>query len=456
MYEPTACQIIGRWVSEVTIENIPDEVLQAAMQSWVDVLGCMLGGATINASKKLRTLILSQHGKGDCWVAGSKNTCSSIGAAMANGTSAHALDFDDTSYAGVVHASATVAAAVMAAADHVGADGATTFTAFIAGSEAEYAYGKAASNQLFMDGWWTTSVFGGLGAAAGAAKVMGLNEDETNLAIAHALCRVSGLRVANGTDAKFVGNGQVASLGVTSAHFAEVGLSAPLDALEGQNGMAQLIKRGPLNLAPLKDLGTTWSFINPGVYLKPYPACSASHAAAEAAIEIIKDHDLTADDIATIQVEAPQIVIDSLVYNDPNRAPQGQFSLPFIIACVIVDRGFGLERINEDSLNDPRIRALMPKITLHHDVELTQKSLAGEVGPECARVRLTTSKNEELKKFNSEAIGAPTKPMSNQQVDDKFLNLANYSGNTEHAAMWLQRIRNILEINQIRNLWCIN
>ena len=266
------------------------------------------------------------------------------GAALANGAAAHAPDYDDTSYAGVVHASATIAAAVLAASDHSDTDGRTVFTAFIAGSEAEYAFGRAASNQIFMDGWWTTSVFGGLGAAAGASKAFGLNTEQTALAIAHALCRASGLRIANGTDAKFVGNGQVAALGITSAQFAEAGISAPLDALEGVNGMAHLIKRSPLELSQLDDLGKHWSILDPGVYLKPYPACSASHAAAEVTIELLEENDLGPDNISAIEVDAPQIVIDSLIYDIPNRVPQGQFSLPFILACVIMDRGFTVER----------------------------------------------------------------------------------------------------------------
>ena len=172
----TTCQTIAKWVSDLQLENVPTNVCQAGMQSWVDVLGCMLGGSKIESVKKLHELTKIQHGNGNCSIVGTDNHTSAIGAALANGAAAHALDFDDTSYAGVVHASATVAAAVIAAAEHADADGTTTFTAFLAGLEAEYAYGQAASNKLFMEGWWTTSVFGGLGATAGAAKALGFEK----------------------------------------------------------------------------------------------------------------------------------------------------------------------------------------------------------------------------------------------------------------------------------------
>ncbi len=449
----TACQTIAQWVAEFDLDHVPVAARTAAMQSWVDVLGCMVGGQTIEAVGKVRTLTLNEYGEGPCRIAGMDHTTSATGAALTNGAAAHALDYDDTSYAGVVHASATIAAAVLAASDHADTDGRTVFTAFIAGSEAEYAFGRAASNQIFMDGWWTTSVFGGLGAAAGASKALGLNTEQTALAISHALCRASGLRIANGTEAKFVGNGQVAALGITSAQFGEAGISAPLDALEGVNGMAHLIKRSPLEISQLDDLGKHWSILDPGVYLKPYPACSASHAAAEATSELLHENDLGPDDISAIEVDVPQIVIDSLVYDVPNRVPQGQFSLPFILACVIMDRGFTVARAGPDALADSAVRALIPKISMHHDPDLTAKSEAGEIGPECARVRIRTVDGSNIERFNSEAVGAPKKPMSDVQVNNKFHELATAAGHGGRANAWLQRIRNIVNLQRCRDLW---
>ena len=449
----TACQTIAQWVANFDLNDMPVPARNTAMKSWVDVLGCMVGGQTIDAVRKVHRLALNEYGTGPCRIAGTDHSTSATGAALANGAAAHALDYDDTSYAGVVHASATISAAVLAASDHSDTDGHTVFTAFIAGSEAEYAFGRAASNQIFMDGWWTTSVFGGLGAAAGASKAFGLNTDQTALAIAHALCRASGLRIANGTDAKFVGNGQVAALGITSAQLAKAGISAPLDALEGVNGMAHLIKRSPLELNLLDNLGAHWSILDPGVYLKPYPACSASHAAAEVTIELLEENDLGPDNISAVEVDAPQIVIDSLIYDIPNRVPQGQFSLPFILACVIIDRRFTVERTGSGALDDMAVRALMPKISMHHDPGLTAKSKAAEIGPECARVRIRTKGGKTIERFKSEAIGAPAKPMSEVQVENKFRELATAAGHAERAEVWLQRIRNIVNLKRCRDLW---
>ena len=100
----TACQTIAQWVAEFDLDHVPDAARTAAMQSWVDVLGCMVGGQTIEAVGKVRTLALNEYGAGPCRIAGMNHTTSATGAALTNGSAAHALDYDDTSYAGVVHA----------------------------------------------------------------------------------------------------------------------------------------------------------------------------------------------------------------------------------------------------------------------------------------------------------------------------------------------------------------
>ena len=95
----------------------------------------------------------------------------------------------------------------------------------------------------------------------------------------------------------------------------------------------------------------------------------------------------------------------------------------------------------------------MPKITLRHDPELTIQSEAGEVGPECARVRLTTNSGKIFDLFNSESIGAPNKPMSNQRINSKFLDLAAFAGYEPYSEALLMRVREIDTLKSCRDLW---
>jgi len=95
----------------------------------------------------------------------------------------------------------------------------------------------------------------------------------------------------------------------------------------------------------------------------------------------------------------------------------------------------------------------MPKISMHHDPDLTTKSEAGKIGPECARVRITTVDGKTIERLNSEAVGAPTKPMSDAQVDIKFRDLVTAAGHARRADAWLQRIRDIVNLERCRDLW---
>ena len=83
----------------------------------------------------------------------------------------------------------------------------------------------------------------------------------------------------------------------------------------------------------------------------------------------------------------------------------------------------------------------------------TDATEVGEIGPECARVRIRTVGGSTIERFNSEAVGAPKKPMSDVQVDNKFHELATAAGHAGRANAWLQRIRNIVNLGRCRDLW---
>lgn len=220
---PALLSEAGAWSSRLERSAVPAEVLAAAKRCIIDMVGVALPGSREPVARQALAHALAAYGAGPCSIFGSQHTASALGAALANGAAAHALDYDDTSYTGILHGTAVVWPAALAAAEKAGASGAEAVTAFIAGVEVEYAAGSAMGDALCARGCWTTAALGVLGAATAAARVLRLGPEVTAHALALAACQSSGLRAVFGTSAKPYLCGRAAQLGLDAAMAAAAG-----------------------------------------------------------------------------------------------------------------------------------------------------------------------------------------------------------------------------------------
>ena len=220
-------QQFGVWTETLSRDQIPDGVRHIARRCLIDTIAVSVAGSAMPVSRTMREHVLAHYGTGKCALIGERSRSSPLGAAFTNGVAAHALDYDDTSYAGVVHGSAIVLPAVLAASEHRNISGAEFLTAFIAGSEVVYALGLTLSDNHYLKGWWATSTLGAIGAAAGAAKALGLGQKKTTSAIALAAIQANGMCALFGSDAKPAIAGQAARLGLEAALLSDKGISAP-------------------------------------------------------------------------------------------------------------------------------------------------------------------------------------------------------------------------------------
>ena len=383
---------LAEWSSTLSFDDIPNDAQHIARRCIIDCFAVGIGGATQEIAKKSRELAFSEYRDGNSTIFGSTYRLATTGAAMANGTAAHALDFDDTCYAGITHGTAIIGPAVYAIAEEIDCDGSTLLTAFIAGSEIAYTLGKATGNSVYFKGWWGTTIYGTIGAAAGAARVLSLNVNE--------MC----------SDGVF--------------------------------------DRGVLDL-----IGQVFGLIEPGIFIKPYPSCTASHAALEATDQTMTSNNLTANDVERIICHVPKLVDISLIYDNPKTTQQGQFSMQFTLACMLAKRKFSISELTQETLDEAVIRDEMAKITVLRDADLTKRATEGQVGPECAQIEIITKDGRYLKTFNSVAIGAPTKPMSDDALDAKFHSLAGHAGLGNKADTLLERLHNIENIESVRRLF---
>lgn len=442
----------AEWSHALQLESVPADVRREALRCIVDVTGVALAGSALGTAQVVRRLAVGEAPGGSARVWGTPLNAPPASASLANATAAHVLDFDDTCYDGIVHGSAAVWPAVLACAEFSGASGTQTLEAFIAGVEVEYALGRALPESVYYDGWWTSGVFGAIGAATGAAKAIGLCVDQTANAISLAVCQAAGIRGLLGTDAKPYAMGRAARTGVEAAQFAQAGLGAPVDAFESDRGFIKLFARSHFDEVRL-SLGERYSLVDPGIAYKLYPACSAVQAATETVLQFVSRHDLRPEDIAAIECDVTPLVAISLTYDQPASATQAQFSLPYALACAVLYRDFGVLHIREPRFHAPEVKAIMRLVKMRRDDALESTELGRQQNPEGARVTVRLRDGRLLQSYSGAATGMPQRPMSDELLDSKFIGCATTALSDESAQVLLSRLRTLPQCADLRDFW---
>lgn len=414
---------IAKWSHALGLDAIPDDAQEAAKRCMVDLVGVSIAGASRAQSQRVADYASRAYASGPSTVFGSSARLSPVGAALVNGTVGHVLDFDDTSYTGIMHGSTVVFPAALAAAESVSADGRRLLEAFVAGSEVTYAIAVLCGHGHYRKGWWSTATFGMIGAAAAASRALELSERQTACALSLASLQAGAQKAAFGTDAKPYLAGEAAAAGAESALLASAGLGAPRSALEGRNGFIQVLNDGALDNEGIEKLGAHWRLVNPGIFFKRYPVCSAAHAAVEITQRLMDRHGLEGERIKQVVCEVPPLVATSLVYGIPGNVQEAQFSMPFAVGCVLGRGRLGVEELTDEALSDPLVQSAMSKVDMRR-----VDSLEDPKAPEGARVTLLIDDGGEVADYLGVPTGMPRNPMSDEQLQDKFLGCAGIGG----------------------------
>lgn len=432
-------QRLARWASDLQGSAIPAAVRAHAKTSVTDTIGVSIAGAQTRVGRIARAVGLQAGSHGWSTLFGTNAHVSEQTAAFVNGASAHALDFDDNCYAGVVHGSAVIAPAALAVGQKINASGKDLITAFVAGSECEYAIGAASKNVLYERGWWTTGVLGPIGACVAASHLLKLDPEKTASALGLAITGAGGTKACFGTDGKALMAGRAAEAGVACALLAAQGARGPVDAIESTNGFARLFNEGVFDLAAIDGLGSRWFSREPGVDIKRIPVCLSSHAAVDALMHLMAVHNIRPDDIERIVCDVPPIVARNLVYPQPETIQQSQFSMQYAIAVSLKFGNFTLEHLDEKLLKNRELVSLMAKVQMHTG-PLWEDTALRQSAPEGAEVHLHLRGGKVFQLFRASARGSVDSPLSSQEIGDKFLACATPGIGNGPAASLLSRL----------------
>jgi len=425
---------LADFVCALDLDRVPPAVVDEARRCVLDTVGVIVAGQKSALGRAAIEHSKQAYRDGHSHLLGTAIKLHPMGAARVNAASGHAYDFDDTSYTGIMHGSVVVLPAALAMAEHQGAGGKLLLEAFIAGVEVEYAIAEWCTTHIYYKGWWTSSVYGPLGAAAAAAKILGLDSHATAHAMAIAVSQSSGMKASFGSDAKPLGVGVAASIGTESALLAAAGLTGPNKVFEGKNGFLALFNDDQHSTHIGLQLCDKWRLHDPGILFKSYPVCSAAQAGAELAAKLMDRHQLNSSEIVNVACEVPPLVNISLVYHDPESIRQAQFSMQYAIGCILAYGDIKLEHLTEEVLAQPELRQQMQKVTMHVPEYLEIDDTVHQRCPEGAGVTVTTRSQEQFSDFLDRPTGMPGNPVSTPMLVGKFRDCLVHGGNSEELA----------------------
>jgi 2-methylcitrate dehydratase PrpD len=431
---------------------VPPPLARArAATAVLDTVGVALAGAAEPASRSVQQVVGAEGGAA-CRVWGTSLRAGAGAAALANGTAAHALDFDDMCFVSLAHPSAPLVPAALAAAEMAGATGRAVLDAYVVGFEIEGRLGRVMNPRHYQRGWHCTSTLGTIGAAAAVSRLFNLDAEAAAHALAIAASQASGLKENFGTMVKPLHAGLAARNGVLAAELARAGLTASALAIDGPQGFLHAMDSESAGLDDaIADLGRRWEIVDTGVTVKLYPSCAGTHPTLDVVLDLRRREGLLADDIERIDVDVDAITPTVLIYDTPATGLQAKFSLPFCVAAAIVYGRVGVETFLPDRLGDPAVRALMPRVAMRVDPAFDN----GAPPLTQTRVTMVLRDGRELVEQADGARGYPAQPASDAELDAKFLGCARGViplSSAEHALAMLREFEALPDVRALMDL----
>lgn len=407
---------IGSFLARTEAEDIPSEVFARAKRNLIDTLGVGIGSSRVPLAKILSAVFPGKK-EGEACLWNGSGRASALDAAWANGTLAHALDFDDGGVALTpMHPSSPVLPAVWALCESRNRSGKDALSAYIFGVEVECKIASAISLSHYDHGWHATAVLGALGAAAATSWLADLSEEKICTALGIASSMAGGLRTNFGTMTKPLHAGLAARNGLMATMLAEVGWSANRNILETERGFFEVFQCGELR--EIDNLGRPFHFSSPGVSIKRFPTCSATHLCIEALLGLKQEHRIDPEAIETIECGIQSLAYEVLGKKPEVHSPeQARFSLHFTMAVVLLEGEIELSHFTPDFIGREDIQSLMKKVRVFIHPELQDLQSKGK---NFGEVTVYFKDGSHVSKRESRVRGRVPLLLSDTDVDEKF------------------------------------
>lgn len=422
---------LGGFAQALASCALPPEVLHHAKRAVIDWTACTVAGAGVAPATLMAQAYADELDQGPARLILGRAAPVDL-AALINGTAAHTVEFDDIFKDAIYHPGAPTIAAALALAQARQRDGQALLRAVIAGYEISTRIG-AVMGRAHYRYWHNTGTIGCFGSAPAAGVLLGLNAGQHAHALATVATFAAGLQQAFKMDShsKPLHAGHAAQAGVQAARMAGAGVIGSLDVLDGAAGLGVAMSNGPDWQGALADLGTRWNIT--AMTFKNHGCCGHTFAAIDGTLALRRQMGLDTAQIAQVAVATYGEALAVANIEHPRTEAEAKFSLRYVVACALIHGSVRLDAMSPQRLASPAIRELMTRIAVTTDPAID----AAFPGQRAARVTITDTAGRSESFFQPTRIGDPDAPLSDRDLDEKFLELAAPTLGDARARHWL-------------------
>jgi 2-methylcitrate dehydratase PrpD len=415
------------FIENVRYDDLPAEALRIGKRCMIDTLGVMLAGTSEHSVHILVDEAIEQGGRPDALLlSGGKKRAPAAIAARVLGTAGHAHDWDDTQvshdpahvYGLLTHPSVPPLTAALVMAQRLGGvDGKNFMLAFQTGFEVESKISEWMLPRHYRRGHHTSGTVGTFGAAAAAAKLLGLKGDQLAHALGIAASMAAGIRASFGTMTKPLHVGRAAENGVTAALLAARGFTADPTVLDGQWGFFSVMGEGfdPTKIS--QGFGKTLTIVDPGVSIKPFPSGILTHQSMDAMLKLVLDHDLKPEQVERIRFYAGKNILEPIRYPVAVNHLQAKFSMPALLCMMVLKRRASHHEFMDAFVASPAMQDMQKRTQVLGDPEID--ALGYDLIR--SRIEVDTKDGRTLVQWADERYrGGPLNPISDADLEGKF------------------------------------
>jgi 2-methylcitrate dehydratase PrpD len=414
------------FVEKVRVADIPAEAVRIGTRCLLDGLGLFVAGSQEDSVKLLIEEAEEQGGRPDALLLGRGNVkVPAPTAARVLGTAGHAHDWDDSQvsldpahvYGLLTHPTIPPLTSAMVMSQKLGGvDGKTFMLAFLTGFEVECKISEWMLPQHYVRGMHSSGTVGIFGAYAAAAKLLGLKGDELRSGFGIAASFAAGIRCNFGTMTKPLHVGRAAENGVTAALLAARGFTADPDALDGPWGFYAVQGGGVSVEKTAQGFGKTWSIVEPGVSIKPYPCGVLTHPTIDLMLKLVTEHNIKPDDIDVVRVYAGTNILKPIRYPIAANHLQAKFSLPAALAMIALARKAGKREFSDEFVGSAPMQAMQRRISTELDPEIEKLGF----DKMRSRIMIRLEDGRAVEGWADERYrGGPENPLSDAELEAK-------------------------------------